>query len=203
MIGLRAIALSLMLACAAGSIGCASSGSRGALVSPQAQTERTREALRLAERARHVERLGRDEEAAQLYAESLQLDPDLFVSLNNMGVLLMRREQYYDAVQLLSRAAELEPGDPRPVTNIALCWQRSMHDRDALRHFEQALERDRHWLPALRGSALSASRLRVVTRESLERAERGLLVESDPRWRELFLRERVRLETALEAGEGR
>lgn len=159
--------------------------------------ERTRRAIELAEQARHAERRGRYEEATRLYAESLSFDGNLFVSLNNLGVLLMHQQNYLDAVQYLTRAADVEPRDPRPVTNIALCWQRTGHDADAIRYFNQALARDRNWLDAIRGYAFSAQRLRLVSREALERVERGLWIESDPAWREFFQREKMRLETAL------
>jgi len=206
----RAIGLSAGLALVAAGVlaGCVSSGSnagsggRGASSGVQAPEqlstlERTRRAMELAERARHTERRGRTEEAARLYAESLTYDPGLFVSLNNLGVLLIEQRNYLDAVQFLTRAAEVEPTDPRPVTNIALCWQSSGHDRDALRYFEQALARDRNWQDALRGASLSGQRLGLVSRDGLRRVERALQMEADPQWREFLMREKFRIEREL------
>ncbi|TVQ60864.1 MAG: hypothetical protein EA378_10595 [Phycisphaerales bacterium] len=198
----RVAGVSLATALLAGGaclVGCGSTSGPRPEASPGAfePAERTRRAVELAEQARHAERRGKIDEASRLYAESLSLDPNLFVSLNNLGVLLMHQQNYLDAVQYLTRAADVEPRDPRPVTNIALCWQRSGHDRDALRYFNQALARDRNWLDAIRGYALSSQRLRLVNREALNHVKRGTLIETDPTWREFFQRERIRLETAL------
>ena len=60
-----------------------------------------------------------------------------------------------------------------------------------------ALDRDANWVPALRGTALAARKLNKSDERLADVMRRGLMIETDPKWREVFQRERVRIEGAL------
>lgn len=173
----------------------------------QAPAERTarprdpQQALRLATRAQAAADAGDADQAIELYNEALLQDDSLAFAWNNLGLELMDRFAYQDAVLAFTRAADLTPRDPRPMTNAGIAYHRAGFDREALRHFEYALERDPNWIEALRGAGRATRRLHLSDDDALERTRRALLIEPDPKWRSFFERERIRIEQAQRTAE--
>jgi tetratricopeptide (TPR) repeat protein len=196
---LASIALPILLAAAAVSVlaSCAGSGSAAREAGIVGTPAALREAVALSQRAAREYDDGEYDRAADLYRRSLALNPNFSAGWNNLGITLMAQSNYVDAVEAFRRAAQLEPTDPRPYENAGLAYLELGWSEEALRFYTQALERNPTWLPALRGSMVASKNLLRVERDALDVVRRGLLAETDPAWRELFQRERMRLEQAL------
>jgi spermidine synthase len=66
----------------------------------------------LFEHALSLEHVGRDDEAMPVYAKVLALEPGAVPALNNLALLLAKKEQYKESLTLLQRSRELDPGHP-------------------------------------------------------------------------------------------
>ena len=144
---------------------------------------------------------GETDEAIELYRSAIGLSDTLDGAWNNLGVLLLEKRDYQTAIFAFGRAANLNPSDPRPMTNIGIAYSRAGHAERALRAFEDALSRDPNWLDAIRGAAKSTKLLMIADERSLERANHALLIEPDDTWRDFFERERYRIEKIIAARE--
>lgn len=176
------VSLACVLAGVAG--GC---GSSRRAVPPPAQ--RLTEANALAERAERAESAGEVLQAIELYQESVNTSGTV-ANWNNLGVLLMEQQNYAGAVSAFRRAAELEPTDPRPMTNMGIAFYRAGWADDALDHFDRALVISPTYVPALRGAAAAGDAVGRVTTADLERLKAALLYDADPEWRDFFERRR-------------
>ena len=197
--------------------GCASSGRSATPVAEMDQSARIAEAHRLAELAQQsaegssrASASGNEEKATlerrraiEYYGRAVTLHDAMGAAWNNLGVLLIEDGRYMDASRALQRAAALSPTDPRPHDNLGLIYHLTGYDEQALRHYEDALERDPNYLNSLRGGVLAASRLSVVNEDIVGWAERGMLIDTDTRWREIFMRERLQFAAMLEEKENR
>ena len=137
------------------------------------------------------------QEAIEYYGRAVALHDAMGAAWNNLGVLLLEEQRYMDASRALQKAATLNSTDPRPLDNLGLIYHRTGYEEEALRHYGEALKRDPNYLNSLRGGVLAASRLGRVDEEILSWAERGSLLETDPKWREIFMRERFQMATRL------
>ena len=155
------------------------------------------QAVQLNGQAAQLAAEGKDDEAILKYQESLGLRDDIAATWNDLGVLLMQRKVFVDAVEAFKRAGDLAPSDPRPPTNAGLAYHRAGFDADAMRYYREAMRRDDRWLDALRGAAVSQMRLRRASLEAKQLVERGLLIDPDAEWRDLFERELYRIEREL------
>ncbi|MEM9065419.1 MAG: tetratricopeptide repeat protein [Planctomycetota bacterium] len=136
-------------------------------------------------------------EAQEKYEQALALDRRQYSTWNNLGVVRLKLKNRQGAIEAFRQAAELNQRDPRPVTNIGLAYQEAGWDEYALEAFAEALERDENWLDAIRGSVVSSRRLYRYDDQALEVVTRGLLIERNPDWRNVFEREEIRIENAL------
>ncbi len=141
---------------------------------------------------------GKDDEALAEYRKALELDDHLYAAWNNMGQLLMAKKNYADAVSAFQIAANIEPSDPRPLYNIGLAYQRVGWANDAYLSYEQALNRDPNYLPAMRGLARSAEMLGKGDRKLLEVLKQGMLRETDESWRNYFTAQYERVKNLIE-----
>lgn len=164
-------------------------------------TPRT-QAEALASKAAEAAERGRTDEAIALYEEAIAAYTRLTPAWNNLGVLLLKQSNYYDAADRFRVAAEFAPADPTPVENLALTYHLAGNDREALRYFKMALERDPNSIRALRGVARVANRLHLADQIILEHLNNALMLETDPTWRRVFETERSRVESQLHAREG-
>jgi tetratricopeptide (TPR) repeat protein len=155
------------------------------------------EAVEVAERAQRAMERGKTDEAIALYRQALELSPELASAWHNMGLLLMQKKNYIDAVEAFKAAADQAPTDPRPYYMIGLSYHEQGWDERALMYFTRALERSPNYLPALRGSIRAGKRMDLADRASLERAKRALGVDPDETWRKIEHREALRIEGVL------
>ncbi len=162
--------------------------------------DRLAEAIDLTARGERAQEAGDIEAAMEYYRQATRLSADApAAAWNNLGVIHMTREAYVDAAAHLRTASELAPLDPQPMYNLGLTFHQAGWDRQALESFVAALQREPNYLEAIRGAVTAAMRLRLTDEDALERLEHALLVETDPRWRAIFQRERLAMETRLEA----
>lgn len=155
--------------------------------------ERLGEAHRLALEAQRAERAGQPDKAIELYRRSLAESGDFFYVWNNLGVLLMNRQEYMEAVRMFQTAADVAPTDSRPYENIGLVYHTLGYDEKAMEYYDLALVRNPTSIDALRGSVRTAKRLGIADDKSLERVRTALMIERDPDWRRVFETEQVRL----------
>jgi tetratricopeptide (TPR) repeat protein len=173
-------------------------GNAGAVA--DAGSARVLEATSLAAQAQNAQAAGDLSKAVTLYKQSVDLYPSIGAAWNNLGIALMQRGQEADfvaAAQAFQRAGNLLPTDPTPARNLGLLYQSRGFEEDALRYFEQALDIDPNDIDSLRGAAVSGKNLRRADEISLERLRLAQLRESDPKWRDIIQRERVRVEQDL------
>jgi tetratricopeptide (TPR) repeat protein len=162
-------------------------GSTRRMAPPPAQ--RLSEANELAEKAERAESEGEILRAIELYQESVNTTGTV-ANWNNLGVLLMEQQNFAGAVSAFRRAAELEPTDPRPTTNMGIAFYRAGWAEDALDHFDRALSISPTYVPALRGAAAAGDAVGRATETDLERLKAALLYDADPAWRSFFERRR-------------
>jgi tetratricopeptide (TPR) repeat protein len=160
------------------------------------EPERIARAYQLAKRAARADDAA---DAERLYREAVATYAEFAPAWNNLGVSLMLQERYLEAAEAFDRAAELAPADPRPPYNRGLLWFRRAYPREALPFFLVALERDPNYLPALRAAVQTEIRLRESSTATLDRIQRALLLETDPKWRSQFELQRIRVEAELDA----
>lgn len=165
---------------------------------PGASQARQSEAAKLATQAEKALRDQKYEKAEEYGRQAIGLAPDLAGAWNNLGVAFMEQQKYMDAAQAFKRAGDLSPTDPTPYENLGLVYYRAGFDTEALRWYVEALNRDQNWLPALRGAVACAQRLKKADEATLERCNRGLMLERDEKWRETFERQKLRIEADLE-----
>lgn len=183
--------------------GCSSSKSGGQIVADDtarysAQRERDlREAKELFDRARKLELQGNYQAAAGLYSRAVTLREDLGGAWNNYGVCLLKLGEKKVAADAFRKAADLLPSDPTPYENLGHVYWEAGYAEDALKYYTMSLDRNPNWLPSLRGMVRCTRELRVATELTRERVKNAILIETDPRWLELFGQERLRIETQL------
>jgi len=155
------------------------------------------EATRLFSLGRVAEKRREWADAEVYYRQSVQAYGDLGCAWNNLGVVLMQQQNYVEAINAFRRAADVLPTDPTPYENIGQTYQRAGYPEDSLRAFEMSLERDPNWLPSIRGYASSTKLLNNAREGDLDVLRRGLMLETDPKWRELYDFQRLRIERDL------
>lgn len=196
----KQLTMILVFAAAAMIAGCASSSP---IAGPQTPPDvRRARAVMMMPAAESKADKGDIEGAIEAYREIIQMSGNLYAAWNNMGELMMRQDNYADAVSAFNIAADLEPTDPRPKYNIGVAYQSTGWADLAGDYFSEALERDPSYLPALRGATRSAEYTGYADDITLDRIRRGLLREVDPAWRTYFERQRFRVEAALRTDSG-
>jgi tetratricopeptide (TPR) repeat protein len=163
--------------------------------------QRLSEARSLASRGQSAIRSGSYDQAIGLFEQSLSLAPDFGAAWHELGMAYMQRGRETDwiaAQQAFQRAAGLLPSDPTPYRNLGILYQQRGFEEDALRNFEAALVVDPNDLDSLRGAALSGKLLRRSDQSALDRLRRAQMIETDPMWRDLITRERIRVENDID-----
>jgi tetratricopeptide (TPR) repeat protein len=94
------------------------------------------------ERARRFHTEGRLEEAKRLYEETLQLDPGHVDTLNNLGVIYMRKKDYLAAERNLEKAVRLKPRYAEPFYNLACLKAITGDTKRALAYLQKAFSLD-------------------------------------------------------------
>lgn len=156
---------------------------------------------RLAQAQGLVTQAGKTEDpdkAIGLYEQAVKVYPDLAIAWNNMGIALMRQNRRQEADEAFITAGELAPNDPRPPYNRGLNWFENRYPKEARILFQQSLDRDPNYLPALRGAIEADVLTRQTGRETLDLLRRALFLERDKKWRERFELQKSRIESYLE-----
>jgi len=192
--GPRAIVLVLGCAWACAALqGCGGARSNTVIIHDDSDT-RLAEATALARRAQVAQKAGHDEEAIDLYRQSLDHSRTLPSVWNNLGLLLMKRKDYMEAADMFRAAADVSPTDPKPYYNVGVVYDLAGWGDRALEYYVKSLDRDPRYLESLRGAAKSALLLQMADEACLERVRTALLLEKDPKWRAFFEREQVRID---------
>lgn len=133
--------------------------------------------------------------AAELYKSAVREYREFPSAWTNLGVLMMNDQQYMQAAEAFSTAAELDATDPRPLYNLGLLYDRRGYLREARGYYEKALDRDDNFLPALRGVIRADSLLSEGTAQTLRWLERALMLERDRKWQEWMRLQKARIES--------
>jgi len=191
----------LLLLCLAGSLLASCAGrqpqSSGAVIRQDEIALREREGYDLARQASAAQADGNDDRALELYQQAVGVWPEIPSAWNNMGLILMDRSNYMDAVEAFKTAARQNPTDPRPIINVGVAYDRTGWAEEALVAYVQALDRAPLERDALLGAITANHRLLRADRKSLERTRTALMIETDPATRAWLERERFRIESRI------
>lgn len=160
-------------------VGCVDKKASIAAPDPAVQI---REAHAIAKQAQTADAAGKKTEAVGLYQQAVSTYRNFPAAWNNLGVLLMEREENMAAVEAFRSAADQSPTDPRALTNIGIIWQRLGYLDKAAEAYTEALDRDESYLPALRESVFIDTTRGTINDRTARRVQRALLLEQDPAW---------------------
>ncbi|MBL8801046.1 MAG: tetratricopeptide repeat protein [Planctomycetes bacterium] len=97
-------------------------------------------------------------DAEKLLRRALAHDLYCGTAHNNLGVVLLERNQLYEAANEFEWARKLMPSEPDPRVNLGICLERAGRIEDAMASFDAALQVSPEHLPAIQGAALLAVR---------------------------------------------
>lgn len=203
--GVLACACCVLLSAGGVLVGCDSGGTKYVTVRlPEGfeaqEAERLQDAVTLSRKGYEAENAGKNDRALKLYREAVAIYPQFAPAWNNAGVLLLEQDRYLEAAEAFRTASQLTPDEPRPLYNLALCFDRRGYFEDARGFYRSSLERDPNYLPSLRGLARTEFRLNRADEESLDIIKRALLLEQDSDWVFWLRSRRLALEKQLEIG---
>ena len=104
--------------------------------------EKTANAEELYQRGREHHKSGRLNKARTWYQKALIADPGFVVALNNLGVLLIKDENYPAARGRFEKAIRLKPGYVDPYYNLACLFALTDQPEQALRYLKRAVSID-------------------------------------------------------------
>ena len=166
-------------------------------ISPKLIEDKQQRLVRAIDLASRASRTDDPEAAMALYWDAVTQYPQLAAAWNNLGELLLIHDRALEAADAFQAAMQLAPGDPRPVYNMGLLWDRKGFRSRARQYYLDAIERDAYFLNALRGAIRADALLNEATDDTLSFIERALLLEKNPDW-ELWLRgQKIRVENHL------
>lgn len=192
----RPFVLGLALCVAAVLCGGCKSGGSGPY-QPQSATARSPlEAERLTMRA--AELMDRSspklDEAEKLLREALTADLYHGPAHNNLGVVFLKKGEFYSAASEFEWAQRLLPGSPDPRVNLALTLERAGRSTDALREYATALEVVPEHLPAIQGLTSLQLRTGKADDQTRKRLEIIAMRSDSPQWRDWARVQMTRME---------
>ncbi len=110
---------------------------------------------------------GNIEGAMQTYRDLLVRDDADTWGLNNLGVLLLDRGEFTDALGPLARVVQVKPTAPLFQNNLGMALERSGYKVAALRHYEEAVRNDSTFTKAVK----NVERLRGVVTDTTAKEE--------------------------------
>src|SRR6185312_11042538 len=113
-------------------------------------------------KARAQSESGDIEGAMQTYRELLVHDDADTWGLNNLGVLLLDRGEFTEALGPLARVVQVKPTAPLFQNNYGMALERSGYKVAALRHYEEAVRNDSMFTKAVK----NAERLRGIVTDT-------------------------------------
>ena len=105
------------------------------------------------EEAREHHMAGRWLEAQALYQEILDADPQHADALHLSGVLSLQNQRYPSAIELISKAIEINPAPAKYHSNLGTAFRESGQHQAALASYRRALEADPQFVDAYRNMA--------------------------------------------------
>jgi len=163
--------------------------------------ERIRKAHELALAAQSAESSGDTAKAIKLYQQAIEVHREFPAAWLNLGVLQMKMKNNLDAVDAFSVASELDADDPRPYFNIATIYDEKRYYKEAIKQYNNALEKDPNLLPALRRSIYLEMQTGGFTPATKDRVMRALMIEKDPQYINLFSQAKIRIDNEVVGGE--
>jgi Tfp pilus assembly protein PilF len=99
--------------------------------------------------------LGRLDEAIEDCHRAIRIDPEFGNPYNDIGVYLIQRSQFDEAIPWLERAKLAKRYEPRhyPYTNLGSIYERKGMWREAMREYKEALHLEPRHLPARKAAA--------------------------------------------------
>lgn len=132
--------------------------------------------------------------AERLLREALTHDVFHGPAHNNLGVILLRQGQLYEAANEFEWARTLMPGHPDPRINLALVFEAVGRDDQALASYVAALEVYPGHLPAMQGLARLQVRTDRTDVQTIGLLEDIALRAEHASWREWATHQRLRLQ---------
>ena len=96
----------------------------------------------LYDRARHLQKMNRLEEARRLYHKALMLDPGHVYALNNLGVIYIQKGNYLRAQKSLENAIQQKPEYVDPYYNLACLYALKGEAMKSLAQLKRAVSLD-------------------------------------------------------------
>ena len=183
--------------------GCASTPRGTAASEMRDEIDREAVAIQLTEQADRARLAGNTAKAIELYREALDYSARFPDTWNNLGLLHLEQGDEAKAINAFVQAGILDPTDPRPPANAGIVYSRIGREAEAMRFYHESLAIEPSYLPALRGALRAAHLLNRNEYADIERVNRALLAEDDPKWRDFFDRQRFLIESRLRASSGR
>jgi tetratricopeptide (TPR) repeat protein len=156
------------------------------------------QAMKLKDQGDALLKEGKHLKAIEQYKEAIRKHNAYGEAWNNLGLALLGDNNRYDAQQAYIRAGELMPLDPTPMDNLGVLYMEANLPEDAIKYYEQALERRPQYLPSLRGAVRAAQLIGRSEEADLTRIKMGLRLEVDPTWRTMFQRQLARVQADLD-----
>jgi tetratricopeptide (TPR) repeat protein len=160
---------------------------------PEARSAQVTKAESLARDAQRMELSGHPDEAIAKYSAAIEAYPELPVAWNNLGVLLAKRGKNLEAAEAYKTASELSPTDPTSLYNLGALWEQLGYLDDAARWYDESLQRDPNYLPALERSILVDDLRAKLSQTTADRLKAAILMERQPWWINRFKRIQQRM----------
>ena len=175
--------------------GCRSGGSGP--YQPQAEVARSPlEAERLTMKAAALleESPHKLDQAEKLLREALTADLYHGPAHNNLGVVFLKKGEFYAAASEFEWARKLLPGIPDPRVNLALTLERAGRTSDALKEYASALEVSPENLAAIQGITSLQLRTGVTDDKTRPRLETIAMRSDSGAWRDWARMQLTRLD---------
>lgn len=197
------LAISLALALTAAAMSACNSN-RAPRASSKIPTQEERAAVirdshSIAMQAQRAEQRGDIARAIDLYRRAVDTNPNFSQAWNNLGRLLLDVERPIDAAIAFRAAADADPSGPEPYFNLGVLWERQGYLDDAVRFYNESLQRNARYLPALRRILILDMRFDLDDARTPDRLRMAMLLDNNPEYRALYERHQQTLRTRRNA----
>jgi tetratricopeptide (TPR) repeat protein len=146
----------------------------------------SKKALQLLQRGLALQQSGKLREAESYYQAVLRDDPDHPEALNLLGSLASRAKNHPVAIELLTRAVDLQPRNILYRNNLGHCLNGARKAREAVPHFRKVIDANPRMVEALMGLA-NAHRMLGEGEEAEKMLRRALPLAPDNKRLKLLL----------------
>src|SRR5215207_8463602 len=113
----------------------------------------SKKALQLLQRGLALQQSGKLREAESYYQAVLRDDPNHPEALNLLGTLASRAKNHPIAIELLTKAVDLQPRNILYRNNLGHCLNGARQAREAVAHFRKVIDANPRMVEALMGLA--------------------------------------------------